>query len=79
MSGSLLVVDISQNMPVNTLQEILKQKGADQGQKDRDAGDAAGSAAEATTSKGKATQKKKNNVTPAPKHDDHFNALSRGI
>ena len=53
-------------MPVNKLEEILKQKGADKGQKDRDAGDGASElAAEATT--------------PPPKHDDHFNALSRGI
>lgn len=69
-------------MPVNKLQEILKQKGADKGQKDRDAGGGAVEpAAEATTSKGKgrATPKKTNNATPPPKHDDHFNALSRGI
>lgn len=67
-------------MAVNKLQEILKQKGADKGREDRDAGDgAAEPAAEATTSKGRATAKKTNNATPPPKHDDHFNALSRGI
>ena len=74
-------------MPVSKLQEIFQQKGADEGEKDRDAGDgAAGPAAEATTSKGKgkgkgkgrAKPEKTDNATPA-KHDDSFSALSRGI